>query len=285
MMKWVSLGLYLIPTFLLLPSLILRFSTIEPFHRGYFCGDTSIKYPYVEQQTVPVYLCLVIWISLCIVHFTIAFLMCKSWKLLLDALYKLILGFSICMFITDVSKFSLGRLRPYFLTVCNPNLEDVCYQVEDEYIEEDNDTDYYYPEFVHLKYVVEENCTGNRDLLKEARLSFVSGHSSKSFYTALFLIIFMKKHINMWILRTLLQVAYFILALWIGITRINDYVHHPEDVIMGSIIGIMCAFLMHRKEHKIEEHKKDKQTDILMATKLHSSVATTKEKPLHDQRF
>ena len=89
----------------------------------------------------------------------------------------------------------------------------------------------------------------------------------------------------MWILKTLLQVAYFILALWIGITRINDYVHHPEDVIMGSIIGIMCAFLMHRKEHKIEEHKKDKQTDILMATKLHSSVATTKEKPLHDQSF
>ena len=54
---------------------------------------------------------------------------------------------------------------------------------------------------------------------------------------------------------------------------------------MGSIIGIMCAFLMHRKEHKIEEHKKEKQTDILMTSKLHSSVATTKEKPLHDQRF
>ena len=127
--------------------------------------------------------------------------MCKSWKLLLDALYKLILGFSICMFITDVSKFSFGRLRPYFLTVSNPNLEDVCYQVEDEYIEEDNDSDYYYPEIVHLKYVVEEKCTGNRDLLKEARLSFVSGHSSTSFYTALFLIFFMKKHINMWILK------------------------------------------------------------------------------------
>ena len=247
-MKIGSFALFLIPTLLLLPSLILRFSSIEPFHRGYFCEDTSIKYPYVEYQTVPVYLCLVIWMSLCTVHFSIAFIAHKSWKMLLDALYKLILGFSLCMLITDVSKYSLGRLRPYFLTVCNPDLEDVCFQVRDEYVEEDDDSDYY-QEVHHLKYVVEnDTCTGDRDLGKEARLSFVSGHSSTSFYTAIFLIIFMKKHINCWLLRTLLQVAYFIVALWISITRINDYMHHPEDVIMGSIIGIICAFLMHREE-------------------------------------
>jgi hypothetical protein len=48
---------------------------------------------------------------------------------------KFILGFSLCMFITDVSKFSIGRLRPHFLTVYNPNLEEVCYQIEVDYIE------------------------------------------------------------------------------------------------------------------------------------------------------
>ena len=263
MIQWLSLGLYLIPALLLLPSLILRFSTIEPFHRGYFCEDTSIKYPYVEQQTVSAYLCLVIWTVICTVHFSIALIKHKSWKQLLDSLYKLILGFSLCMLITDVIKFSLGRLRPYFLTVCNPNLEDVCYQVEDEYIEGDDDSDYYYPEVIHLKYVVEENCTGNSDLLKEARLSFVSGHSSISFYIAVFLIIFIKKHINIWILRILLQVAYFVLALWISITRINDYMHHPEDVIIGSIIGMMFAFLMHREDHKTNIEK-NKEIDIRM---------------------
>ena len=79
------------------------------------------------------------------------------------------------------------NVRPYFLTVCNPDLEDVCFQVRDEYVEEDDDSDYYYPEVHHLKYVVENNtCTGNRDLGKEARLSFVCGHSSTSFYTAIF---------------------------------------------------------------------------------------------------
>ena len=55
--------------------------------------------------------------------------------MLFDALYKLILGFSLCMLITDVSKFSLGRLRPHFLAVCNPNLEEVCYQIEDTFID------------------------------------------------------------------------------------------------------------------------------------------------------
>ena len=100
------------------------------------------------------------------------------------------------MFITDVCKYSLGRLRPYFLTVCNPNLEEVCYQIEDSYIEVE-DSNYSYTEIHHPKYVIENNtCTGNKELMKEARLSFVSGHSSISFYIAMFLIIFMKEYIN-----------------------------------------------------------------------------------------
>ena len=235
----------ILPAILLLPSLILHFSTIEPFHRGYFCQDTSIKYPYVEQQTVPTYLCFVIWSLLSVMVFGITFITQKSWKMLLDVMFKLVLGFSICMLLTDVSKFSLGRLRPHFLTICNPDLEDVCYQLE-EY-NEDNGTDYYYySEVIHLKYVENETCTGNKNALKEARLSFVSGHSSISFYMAVFLILFMKKHTSPWILRTLLQVTYLILALWISITRINDHMHHPEDVIMGSCIGIICGFIVHR---------------------------------------
>ena len=264
------IGVCLIPTLLLLPTVILRFSSVEPFHRGYFCEDTSIKYPYVEQQTVPAYLCLVTWTILCLVHFSIAYVTQKSKKMLFAALYKLILGFSLCMFITDVSKYSLGRLRPYFLAVCNPNLEEVCYQIENSYIE-DEDSDYSYTEIHHLKYVIENNtCTGNEDLIKEARLSFVSGHSSSSFYVAMFLIIFMNEYINKKLWRTMLQLTHIILAYWISITRINDYVHHPEDVIMGSMIGIACAYLiMFMEEYsvlKVEKHK-DNQESFEMTVK------------------
>ena len=64
-------------------------------------------------------------------------------------------------------------------------------------------------------------------------------------------------------MRTLLQLGYFILALWISITRINDYMHHPEDVIIGSFIGIMCTFLMHREDYKTDIEK-NKEINIQM---------------------
>ena len=56
-----------------------------------------------------------------------------------------------------------------------------------------NDT-YYFEGNVSLtwikqstKYIVDDTCTLSKDLLREGRLSFVSGHSSTSFYAAIFL--------------------------------------------------------------------------------------------------
>ena len=233
-MKWIIS--YIILGLLVLPSLILHISTIEPFHRGYFCDDNTIKYPYVEHQTVPAYLCLVIWVILCLLVFAITFALHKSWKILRVAFYKLVFGFCLCMLITDVCKFSLGSLRPHFITICNPDFFNVCYNDE-----EINET--YYGDFYYQKYVVEDTCTSSKYLVREARLSFVSGHSSISFYIAIFLNIFIKKYVNIGILKYALQVWNFILALWISITRVNDYMHHSEDVLMGAILGIICAFI------------------------------------------
>ena len=57
----------------------------------------------------------------------------------------------------------------------------------------------------------------------------------------------------------MLQFTHIILAYWISITRINDYMHHPEDVIMGSIIGIACACIIMFMEgcsvKKVEKQK------------------------------
>ena len=249
-MKCFGYILYLIPLFLLLPSIILRFSSIEPIHRGYYCMDTSIQYPYVEYQTVPLYLCLLIWTILTILHLSIAIIAKKSWKIFIDAGSKLVLGFCICMLITDVSKFSIGRLRPYFMTVCNSDLDNLCYGISVTEMQqtEDNET-YYFPELHHQRYVSEENtCSPSLDpsVLKEARLSFFSGHASTSFYTAFYLANFSEIYISPWILKTLLQLLSVLMAFWISLTRISDYMHHPEDVIVGAIIGTMCAFFMNK---------------------------------------
>ena len=59
--------------------------------------------------------------------------------------------------------------------------------------------------------------------------------------------------------RTMLQFTHIILAYWISITRINDYMHHPEDVIMGSIIGIACAcIIMFLEGYSVEKVEKQK---------------------------
>ena len=36
----------------LIPSIVLNFGGVEPFHRGFFCDDESIRYPY-REDTVP----------------------------------------------------------------------------------------------------------------------------------------------------------------------------------------------------------------------------------------
>ena len=266
-MKWFEYILYLIPPFLLLPSIILRFSSIEPFHRGYFCLDTTIQYPFNEYQTVPFYLCAVIWLGFCIVHLCLVFITKKSWKLLHETVYKLLLGFCICMLVTDVSKFSVGRLRPYFMTICNPDVDNICYDMTDfNYNQQDNET-YYYPDIHHQRYVQDEDtCSDDTDksMLKEARLSFVSGHSSSSFYTAVYIVILTRAHAanSPWIMKILLQLSSILMAFWISLTRISDYMHHSEDVIMGAIIGTLCAFFMHRLPQnkvgaKTDEHLKE----------------------------
>ena len=45
------------------------------------------------------------------------------------------------------------------------------------------------------------------------------------------------------ILRPFLQFLIYILAIYIALTRISDYRHHPTDVITGIIVGNLFAFL------------------------------------------
>ena len=77
---------------------------------------------------------------------------------------RLFMGFSygglITIFITDVGKYTVGRLRPHFLSICKPPpaLISNCSH----------------------NYILGDVCTGDPDRLREGRLSFPSGHASFS---------------------------------------------------------------------------------------------------------
>merc|ERR1712130_100818 len=95
--------------------------------------------------------------------------------------------------------------------------------------------------------------------MREARLSFMSGHTSTSFYAALFLILYFQARLDRCLpekkgpkecirtalkaFRPLIQACLMGLALWISFSRVSDYFHHPLDVAVGAFVGILMAFV------------------------------------------
>ena len=161
-----------------------------------------------------------------------------------------ILGLSICTLSTILCKFSVGSLRPYFLSICKPDLESICFG-DDFYFFDEKDNETYEKEFYH-KFVSEEVSCEKPDLIKEARLSFVSGHTSISFFSATFLASFMNRNLNHKASLPL-QLGIFILAFWISITRIIDYKHHVQDIFFGALLGTLIAWFTKYKQNVLEE--------------------------------
>ena len=242
----------------------------EPYDRGFFCDDQSIKHPYLEEE-IPETIAFAIWgvivflliPAIELLHVTIYSHLSPTplgkwgpWVFI--ELYRILgyfkLGALFTLLTTEMAKFKVGRLRPYFLTICEPDLSDV--KCKDEngfyiFVTPDN-----------------YNCTGDAEEVREARKSFLSGHASLSFYTATFLVVYIQarlrrmgsdnfgdsknKSVRMFemmfsglkILRPFLQFGVFSLAGYITLTRISDYKHHPGDVLTGMAVGIFYAFMI-----------------------------------------
>eukprot|EP00092_Neocalanus_flemingeri_P037310 GFUD01040633.1.p1 GENE.GFUD01040633.1~~GFUD01040633.1.p1 ORF type:complete len:332 (-),score=65.63 GFUD01040633.1:181-1176(-) len=248
-------------------------SHYDPFHRGFFCDDQNLKHPYLPQ-TVPIVQCVLIW-AVVSVFFIVLVETLRSWAearagsrrsqpiadnrtpWIAVELYRhfgyFTLGALTCLLFTELSKYSIGRLRPHYLTLCMPNLtKELC---EDRW--------------GYQRFVTESEdtvCQGliagtvTQKQLHEARLSFLSGHSSFSFYCAIFLIIYLQARLSSFppirnntvvsiiyrslkVIRPFIQFAMIILAFWISLTRISNYFHHPMDVATGAFVGIIFALI------------------------------------------
>jgi len=246
-------------------------SHYDPYHRGFFCSDENLKHPYLEQ-TVPIVDALVIWAIVSIIFILLVETLrsyAESGKRRPDPIpgrkhppwiaveiYRhfgyFALGALGCLLFTEIAKYTIGRLRPHFLTLCKPNLNAAL--CEDEY--------------GYQKFVTEDEdkiCMGlemnggniTKKQLHEARLSFLSGHSSFSFYCGTFLIVYLQARLSnfpytsiKWVFlsyrvlkvfRPFIQFAIIILSFWISLTRISDYFHHPFDVVAGALVGISFA--------------------------------------------
>jgi len=247
-------------------------SQFHPYHRGFFCNDQSLKHPYLPQ-TVPIVDCVLIWAAAS-TFFIIVVETLRSraedqagerrtkpfqknrtpWIAL--ELYRYFGYFSLgaltCLLFTELSKYTIGRLRPHFITLCRPKMTpDLCLD------------EHQYHKFVTASE--DEICEGlisgevTKKQLNEARLSFLSGHSSFSFYCGMFLIIYLQARLSNFprhqstpvniiyrilkVLRPFIQFAMIILSFWISLTRISDYFHHPLDVAIGAFVGMSFALI------------------------------------------
>lgn len=172
--------------------LIALYASGKPYRRGFYCDDTSIRYPFREGTISTTVLTL---FSTGIPFFTIigveflrfqrtarrsstdmrspASIKELAW-ISYNELIIFFFGNLANLFLTNIAKYSIGRLRPHFIQVCNVrNLETLCPTNGNNF-----------------NYIENYECMSNDgSKLKEARLSFFSGHSSIAAYAMVFTVV------------------------------------------------------------------------------------------------
>ncbi|XP_026685815.1 putative phosphatidate phosphatase [Diaphorina citri] len=173
----------------------------QPSKQGFFCSDTSIRYPF-KESTVSTGLLACISLSLP----NIIIFVCELCKILygqntskvastkagpnkppgryvfLILLIKSFgtislfwLGIGFAQITVHGAKFLCGRLRPHFFEICRPNID--CSLEQYRYA-----------------FVTNYTCLGtDLNLIRSARASFPSAHSAVAFYAALYTIIYLHR--------------------------------------------------------------------------------------------
>ncbi len=218
----------------------------EPFHRGFWCDDQTIRYPFKDSSNASLFL--VIWCfllpAITIIVFetirvkkTITFSDKENlmrWKYLIWKVYKKLSVFYFAaislLLITTVIKYTTGRLRPDFIYLCQPDID--CNK-------EDN-------QFLYVENYTCINDNKNADQISDARMSFISGHSTYSSYCAIYFCIYLHIKMKSYVLislRTVLQLMSILTTVFVGLNRIAINKHHWSDVLFGLILGTFWAII------------------------------------------
>ncbi len=177
-------------------AFLLVFLLIDPYDRGFYCTDETIRFP-LKEDTVPLWLAGAYGAGTALVVVILAELyinrQCcldrdhqdefstRQTRWILNTLNGSLLyslGAMCTLLITEIGKRSIGRLRPHFIEVCKPDWDKIeCFTQIDGV------------DVANYIFFSPEICTGDPHLIREARVSFPSGHSSFTVYSMLFVIV------------------------------------------------------------------------------------------------
>ncbi|KAI4339029.1 hypothetical protein MLD38_024016 [Melastoma candidum] len=196
---------------------------IEPFHR--FVGVdmmTDLKYP-LKSNTVPFWAVPLFAIVLPFVGILIIYFRRRDVYDLHHAILGLLFSVLLTAVITESIKNAVGRPRPDFFYRCFPHGNATFNPV--------------------TKNVM---CNGDKAVIKEGYKSFPSGHTSGSFAGLGFLALYLSGKIRAFDRRGhvsklgLVLLPYLVAAL-VGVSRVDDYWHHWQDVFAGALLGTVIS--------------------------------------------
>ncbi|KAM0919566.1 hypothetical protein ACQ4PT_008123 [Festuca glaucescens] len=196
---------------------------IEPFHR--FVGKDmmdTLLYP-LKDNTVPIWAVGVIALVAPVLIFVGIYLKRRNSYDLHHAILGLLFSVLITGVITEAIKNGVGRPRPDFYWRCFPdgvpNYNNITGQVI---------------------------CHGDAGVIKEGHKSFPSGHTSWSFAGLGFLSWYLAGKIRAFdrgghVAKLCIVILPLLLAAMVGVSRVDDYWHHWQDVFAGGILGLVVA--------------------------------------------
>ena len=248
-------------------TILLETNRIPVTKRGFFCNDDSIKYPY-QEETVPIGQSALIHLTGILSTFVIGEITSNRgprkhnggrtrhggsnfgnnlWFIrVIKLMFMCSWTSSLTTTLTSTIKTVVGRPRPNFLAVCNPNI--TCTpdntQFNMDYVCQGTEL---FGDWKRLN-TDEKKMRG----VNQARRSFPSGHASHSASVATFAFLYIEKRIKtpesnlLVLLKPLMQLIWICVSLFMCMSRVKDYYHHLDDVIFGAILGMIVSFIVGR---------------------------------------
>ncbi|GAQ84957.1 lipid phosphate phosphatase [Klebsormidium nitens] len=209
-------------------------SFIHPYERFIYDVELThwLAYP-TTADTIPSWSVPVYSLGVPIVTFIVVACFVRSGHDFHQAVIGLLFTVFTVGILTNLTKVTIGRPRPDFMSVCFLNGE---------------------PVFASNGNVLCNNLVSTPKQLRDARQSFFSGHSSVSaaglgylsFYLAGKLHVGDRRgHVSKLVVVLLPSIA----AIFVGYTRFCNYKHHPTDIIMGLLVGFFFAYFVYRQHY------------------------------------
>ncbi|KAJ1986047.1 hypothetical protein H4R33_003589 [Dimargaris cristalligena] len=227
-----------LPDWVLVIIMALAFFAIDkihPFRREFSLEDKTIQHPMKPDTVTPTMLIIISFVIPIVVIFFNAVFIRRSWFDLHQGWLGCMLALTLTIMVTHTLKVTVGRLRPDFIDRCK--------------LDRSNGT----PTDPGIGLSNSSLCTQtNSKILRDGMKSFPSGHSSMTFAGMTYLTLYLagKLHIHDQkghTIKTFITIMPLLGAALVAVSRTCDYRHHWQDVTIGSIIGILCAYFAYRQ--------------------------------------